>query len=168
MRKQSYRPSHIFAGINLLFSFFLAQSCLVQFVSIWHPVKSREVLLQARVSAGQGEKSTVRHPYQAPKQGAEFAVHSDILASPRPSFDTSHFNLKRSDPRHTKHDHLLSRHCDFSSDYSSMHAYRGRGGPSRSTPANVQCQKCLKRDMYQQSIIDETMKTNMLSTALFL
>ncbi|KND89709.1 hypothetical protein TOPH_05729 [Tolypocladium ophioglossoides CBS 100239] len=29
-----------------------------------------------------------------------------------------------------------------------MFAHRGRGGPSRSTPANVQCQKCLKRDMY--------------------
>ncbi|POR33624.1 Uncharacterized protein TPAR_06170 [Tolypocladium paradoxum] len=28
-----------------------------------------------------------------------------------------------------------------------MFAPRGRGGPSRSTPANVQCQKCLKRDM---------------------
>ncbi|TPX13287.1 uncharacterized protein E0L32_006260 [Thyridium curvatum] len=27
-----------------------------------------------------------------------------------------------------------------------MHSYRGRTGPSRSTPANVQCQKCLKRD----------------------
>ena len=29
-----------------------------------------------------------------------------------------------------------------------MHAYRGRGGPSRSTPASVLCQKCLKRDTY--------------------
>ncbi|TDZ13294.1 hypothetical protein C8035_v006652 [Colletotrichum spinosum] len=28
-----------------------------------------------------------------------------------------------------------------------MHSYRGRGGPRQSTPANVQCQKCLKRDM---------------------
>ncbi|OIW28912.1 hypothetical protein CONLIGDRAFT_577843 [Coniochaeta ligniaria NRRL 30616] len=28
-----------------------------------------------------------------------------------------------------------------------MHPYRGRGGPSRSTPANVTCQKCLKKDM---------------------
>ncbi|UQC84739.1 uncharacterized protein CLUP02_10235 [Colletotrichum lupini] len=27
-----------------------------------------------------------------------------------------------------------------------MHPYRGRGGPRQSTPANVQCQKCLKRD----------------------
>ncbi|OHE90259.1 hypothetical protein CORC01_14446 [Colletotrichum orchidophilum] len=27
-----------------------------------------------------------------------------------------------------------------------MHSYRGRGGPRQSTPANVQCQKCLKRD----------------------
>jgi hypothetical protein len=25
---------------------------------------------------------------------------------------------------------------------------RGRGGPSKTTPASVQCQKCLKRDMY--------------------
>ncbi|GKT60731.1 hypothetical protein ColTof4_00855 [Colletotrichum tofieldiae] len=32
-----------------------------------------------------------------------------------------------------------------------MHSYRGRGGPRQSTPANVQCQKCLKRD---KSIID--------------
>ncbi|KAL7896522.1 zinc knuckle domain-containing protein [Trichoderma sp. SZMC 28014] len=29
-----------------------------------------------------------------------------------------------------------------------MFTYRGRGGPSRSTPANVQCQKCLKRGHY--------------------
>lgn len=29
-----------------------------------------------------------------------------------------------------------------------MYAYRGRSGPSRSTPANVQCQKCLKRGHY--------------------
>ncbi|KAL7793541.1 zinc knuckle domain-containing protein [Trichoderma ceciliae] len=29
-----------------------------------------------------------------------------------------------------------------------MFASRGRGGPSRSTPANVQCQKCLKRGHY--------------------
>ncbi|KAH7326050.1 zinc knuckle-domain-containing protein [Stachybotrys elegans] len=29
-----------------------------------------------------------------------------------------------------------------------MYARRGRGGPSRSTPANVQCQKCLKRGHY--------------------
>ncbi|WYZ41871.1 hypothetical protein EsH8_V_000766 [Colletotrichum jinshuiense] len=32
-----------------------------------------------------------------------------------------------------------------------MHSYRGRGGPRQSTPANVQCQRCLKRD---KSIID--------------
>ncbi|WAO89570.1 Hypothetical protein NCS54_00696400 [Fusarium falciforme] len=29
-----------------------------------------------------------------------------------------------------------------------MFTYRGRGGPSRSTPTNVQCQKCLKRGHY--------------------
>ncbi|KAK2056564.1 hypothetical protein LY76DRAFT_595031 [Colletotrichum caudatum] len=29
-----------------------------------------------------------------------------------------------------------------------MHPYRGRGGPRQSTPANVQCQKCLKRGHY--------------------
>ncbi|KAL7824001.1 zinc knuckle domain-containing protein [Trichoderma gracile] len=29
-----------------------------------------------------------------------------------------------------------------------MFAHRGRGGPSRATPANVQCQKCLKRGHY--------------------
>ncbi|GKT50963.1 uncharacterized protein ColSpa_11144 [Colletotrichum spaethianum] len=29
-----------------------------------------------------------------------------------------------------------------------MHPYRGRGGPRQSTPANVQCQKCLKRDKF--------------------
>ncbi|KAH7149486.1 zinc knuckle-domain-containing protein [Dactylonectria estremocensis] len=29
-----------------------------------------------------------------------------------------------------------------------MFNHRGRGGPSRSTPANVQCQKCLKRGHY--------------------
>ncbi|KAH8905628.1 hypothetical protein BR93DRAFT_814732 [Coniochaeta sp. PMI_546] len=29
----------------------------------------------------------------------------------------------------------------------NMYSYRGRGGPSRSTPANVTCQKCLKKDM---------------------
>ncbi|KAH8699730.1 zinc knuckle-domain-containing protein [Ilyonectria robusta] len=29
-----------------------------------------------------------------------------------------------------------------------MFGQRGRGGPSRSTPANVQCQKCLKRGHY--------------------
>ncbi|KAK1997814.1 hypothetical protein LX36DRAFT_657211 [Colletotrichum falcatum] len=29
-----------------------------------------------------------------------------------------------------------------------MHPYRGRGGPRRPTPANVQCQKCLKRGHY--------------------
>ncbi|KAJ9422069.1 hypothetical protein QL093DRAFT_2304209 [Fusarium oxysporum] len=28
-----------------------------------------------------------------------------------------------------------------------MFTYRGRGGPSRSTPSSVQCQKCLKRDI---------------------
>ncbi|PKK49595.1 hypothetical protein CI102_3958, partial [Trichoderma harzianum] len=28
-----------------------------------------------------------------------------------------------------------------------MFGAKGRGGPSRSTPANVQCQKCLKRDV---------------------
>ncbi|KAK3309050.1 uncharacterized protein B0T15DRAFT_526025 [Chaetomium strumarium] len=28
-----------------------------------------------------------------------------------------------------------------------MHPYRGRSGPSKTTPTNVQCQKCLKRDM---------------------
>jgi hypothetical protein len=27
-----------------------------------------------------------------------------------------------------------------------MHSYRGRSGPSKATPSNVQCQKCLKRD----------------------
>lgn len=36
--------------------------------------------------------------------------------------------------------HLKARPPDI------MHSYRGRTGPSRSTPANVQCQKCLKRD----------------------
>ncbi|KAK3945940.1 zinc knuckle-domain-containing protein [Diplogelasinospora grovesii] len=29
-----------------------------------------------------------------------------------------------------------------------MYSYRGRAGPSKSTPANVQCQKCLKRGHY--------------------
>ncbi|KAH8785731.1 zinc knuckle-domain-containing protein [Diaporthe sp. PMI_573] len=29
-----------------------------------------------------------------------------------------------------------------------MHSYRGRGGPRKPTPANVQCQKCLKRGHY--------------------
>lgn len=29
-----------------------------------------------------------------------------------------------------------------------MYSYRGRGGPRQSTPANVQCQKCLKRGHY--------------------
>lgn len=29
-----------------------------------------------------------------------------------------------------------------------MFTYRGRGGPSRSTPSSVQCQKCLKRGHY--------------------
>lgn len=29
-----------------------------------------------------------------------------------------------------------------------MHSYRGRGGPRQTTPANVQCQKCLKRGHY--------------------
>lgn len=29
-----------------------------------------------------------------------------------------------------------------------MHSYRGRGGSRQSTPANVQCQKCLKRGHY--------------------
>ncbi|KAH9228911.1 hypothetical protein K456DRAFT_781833 [Colletotrichum gloeosporioides 23] len=29
-----------------------------------------------------------------------------------------------------------------------MHSYRGRGGPRQQTPANVQCQKCLKRGHY--------------------
>ncbi|KAL2202859.1 hypothetical protein CC79DRAFT_1182636 [Sarocladium strictum] len=29
-----------------------------------------------------------------------------------------------------------------------MFTYRGRGGPSRSTPANVTCQKCLKKGHY--------------------
>ncbi|KAL2133729.1 hypothetical protein VTI74DRAFT_1809 [Chaetomium olivicolor] len=29
-----------------------------------------------------------------------------------------------------------------------MHPYRGRSGPSKATPSNVQCQKCLKRGHY--------------------
>ncbi|KAK2615119.1 hypothetical protein N8I77_001895 [Diaporthe amygdali] len=29
-----------------------------------------------------------------------------------------------------------------------MHSYRGRGGPRKPTPTNVQCQKCLKRGHY--------------------
>lgn len=32
-----------------------------------------------------------------------------------------------------------------------MFTYKGRGGPSKSTPANVQCQKCLKKDMYHEA-----------------
>ncbi len=28
-----------------------------------------------------------------------------------------------------------------------MYSNRGRGGPSRATPTNVLCQKCLQRDM---------------------
>ncbi|KAK0643129.1 hypothetical protein B0T16DRAFT_332337 [Cercophora newfieldiana] len=30
-----------------------------------------------------------------------------------------------------------------------MFSGRGRGGPSKSTPASVQCQKCLKRDKFR-------------------
>ncbi|KZL82834.1 hypothetical protein CI238_05334 [Colletotrichum incanum] len=43
-----------------------------------------------------------------------------------------------------------------------MHSYRGRGGPRQSTPANVQCQKCLKRD---KSIIDHFIANVTLTSA---
>lgn len=32
--------------------------------------------------------------------------------------------------------------------HQTMFTFRGRGGPSKGTPANVQCQKCLKRGHY--------------------
>lgn len=48
-----------------------------------------------------------------------------------------------------------------------MFSRGGRGGgPSRSTPANVQCQKCLKRDMYPTSRAQGT-ETNYPSTSLY-
>lgn len=40
-----------------------------------------------------------------------------------------------------------------------MFVYRGRGGPRRPTPGNVQCQRCLQRDKYPGSDLHEAFTT---------
>jgi hypothetical protein len=44
-----------------------------------------------------------------------------------------------------------------------MYSNRGRGGPSRSTPANVLCQKCLKRDKSKNPRCSSTMVLTFLA-----
>src|SRR5687767_3725077 len=51
-----------------------------------------------------------------------------------------------SDTIHFSNKNITAQVLISSSILSTMFTYRGRGGPSRSTPANVTCQKCLKKD----------------------